>query len=120
MVARRNIYKGVYMQRGGGIGTAVSTIFRMLVPFLKRNAHTVLKSQPVKRAIRVAKRSAVKTAGQAAKDLLSGKNPKEGAKLNLREAQAKVEQALIPRSNKVNKKKKSAKRVSRIGPKPLL
>ena len=47
MVLRRNLYKGVYLQRGGGIGAVVSSLFRLLVPFIKRGAGTALKSQVV-------------------------------------------------------------------------
>ena len=55
----------------------------------------MLKSAPVKAALKSAKKSAIKTAGAAAKDLLSGKNPKANASLNLKAAQHDIENAVI-------------------------
>ena len=98
MVLRRNLYKGVYLQRGGGIGAVISSLFRMLVPFIKKGAGTALKSQVVKRALRgslkAARKSAIRAAGDATGDILSGKNPKTKAKVNLQKARAGIEKAL--------------------------
>lgn len=122
MVVRRNLYKGVYLQRGGGFGTVVSTLFRVLVPWLKRGAGAALKSETVRRAVRgslkAAKSSAVKAAGDATRDLLSGKNPKAGAKLNLSQAKQGIERALdraLLTTKKIAPTRPKAKKVKRVG-----
>ena len=107
MVLRRNIYRGVYHQRGNGVGAILSGLFRLLTPFIRRGAKAALKSAPVKAALKSAKRSAVKTVGYAAKDILSGKSPKANAKLNLKEAQAGIERALLTSSSSTRQKKRS-------------
>lgn len=106
MVARRNIYKGVYLQRGHGIGSVLSGLFRVLVPFLKRGAKTALRSKPVRRALNSAKNSAVKAAGNAASEVLAGRNPKARAKIDLRKAQAGIERALLGQQVKGNIKRR--------------
>ena len=95
MVLRRNIYKGIYLQRGSGFGAVLSGLFRFLVPFLKRGATTALKSAPVRRALSSAKKSAVSAAGNAAMDLVSGKNPIPQAKINLKTAKKDITKALL-------------------------
>jgi hypothetical protein len=94
MVLRRNIYKGVYLQRGSGIGSIISSIFRVLVPFLKTGAKAAIKSAPARKLFKAAKNTAVKTAGTMARDVLSGRSSKASAKLNLKKAQAGIENAL--------------------------
>ena len=98
MVLRRNIYRGVYTQRGVGVTAVLSGLFRLLTPFIRRGAKAALKSAPVKAALKSAKKSAVKTVGQATSDLLSGRNPKKGARMNLKRAQAGIERALMTTS----------------------
>lgn len=124
MVLRRNIYRGVYHQRGNGVGSILSGLFRLLTPFIKRGAKAALRSQPVRRALKSAKKSAIKTAASAATDLISGKNPKQNAQLNLKQAQLNIEKALTGPSSGVKKKKlnKPVKRkiIAPMGPnKPL-
>ena len=104
MVLRRNIYRGVYHQKGNGVGSILSGLFRLLTPFIKRGAKAALRSQPVRRALKTAKRSAIKTATSAASDLIAGKNPKKNAQLNLKQAQLNIEKAITgappPKKNK--------------------
>lgn len=106
MVLRRNIYRGVYHQKGNGVGSILSGLFRLLTPFIKRGAKAALRSQPVRRALKTAKRSAIKTATSAASDLIAGKNPKKNAQLNLKQAQLNIEKA-ITGAPPLKKKKKA-------------
>lgn len=94
MVARRNIYKGVYLQRGSGIGTVISSIFRALVPWIKRGAGALVKSRPVKRLAKRAGQSALKAAGSFASDVVAGQNAKKSAKVNLKQVQQGLSKAL--------------------------
>ena len=104
MVVRRNIYRGVYHQKGNGVGSILSGLFRLLTPFIKKGAKAALRSQPVKRALKSAKRSALKTAATAATDLIAGKNPKQNAKINLHQAQRDIEKAIINPPQKLKRK----------------
>lgn len=110
MTFRRNPYRAHYLQQGRGFGSVISGLFRLLTPFIKRGAAAALKSKPVKRAIRSAKRSAVKTAASAASDLLSGKNPAQRAKLNLKQAQSDIEKALTSAGGENKAARSAAKR----------
>lgn len=118
MVVRRNIYKGVYLQRGNGIGSVLSGLFRVLVPFIKTGATSIAGSAPVQRAVKSAKKSAIKVAGNAAGELLSGRNPREKAKIDLKRAQSDIERAFTTPEPLKQKKKKKKKVVTtgRIAP----
>ena len=105
MVLRRNIYRGVYHQKGNGVGSILSGLFRLLTPFIKRGAKAALRSQPVRRALKTAKRSAIKTATSTASDLIAGKNPKKNAQLNLKQAQLNIEKAITGAPPPKKKKK---------------
>lgn len=104
MVLRRNIYKGVYLQRGSGFGTVLSGLFRFLVPFLKRGGKAALKSPAIRRALSSAKKSAVNVAGTAAMDVLKGKNPVPNAKVNVKTAKRNITQAILASPKKRQKK----------------
>ena len=108
MVLRRNIYRGVYHQKGNGVGSILSGLFRLLTPFIKRGAKAALRSQPVQRALKTAKRSAIKTAATAASDLIAGQNPKKNARLNLQQATRNIEKAITSAPQPQKKKKKAA------------
>ena len=86
--------QGVYHQKGNGVGSVLSGLFRLLTPFIKRGAKAALRSQPVRRALQSAKKSAIKTATVAASDLIAGKNIKQNAQLNLKQAQRNIEKAI--------------------------
>jgi len=109
MVLRRNIYKGVYLQRGSGFGTVLSGLFRFLVPFLKKGTTAALKSAPVRRAITSAKKSAVSAAGNAAMNVVSGKNPLPQAKQNLQTAKEDIAKALLVKPTLPPKTRKRGK-----------
>lgn len=129
MVMRRNLYKGVYLQKGAGIGAVLSSLFRVLVPFLKKGAKAAIKSAPVKRAFKSAKKAALVGATDIAKDVIGGRNPKTKAKLNLKAAQRGIERALedpfedVPRVKKKRRQNRVAKSrviVTKPGLAPLL
>lgn len=94
MVLRRNFYRGVYHQRGSGIGAVLSGLFRLLTPWIKRGAQAAIKSRPLKSALRAASKSALSTAATAASDIIAGKSPKANAKLNLQRAQKNITKAV--------------------------
>lgn len=121
MVVRRNIYKGVYLQRGNGFGSVLSGLFRVLVPFIKNSAKAAVRSAPAQRALKSAKKSAIKAAGNAAGEILSGRNPKDRAKIDLKRAQEGIEKAIFKGSSpkpsvKTKRRKASSGRSRSIAP----
>ena len=94
MVLRKSIYKGVYFQRGHGIGSILSGLFRLLVPFVKRGASAAIKSPHLKKVLQSAKKSALTAAGSVASDIIKGKSPKKSAKVSIQKAQVDIEKAV--------------------------
>ena len=94
MVVRRNIYKGVYLQRGSGVGSILSLIFRSLVPWIKRGATALVKSKSVRWLAKSAGKTAAKSAASLAQDVLTGNSSKASAKNNLQNAKRGLQAAL--------------------------
>lgn len=88
MSPRRNIYRGVYLQRGTGIGVVFSSIFRALVPWIKRGAGAILKSKAVQNLAKKAGKSALKAAGSYATDAVA---KKLGDKIDVKQARKGLE-----------------------------
>lgn len=94
------------MQRGSGIGTIVSSIFRALVPWIRKGATALVKSAPAKRLAKRATKTALKAAGNFAGDVVSGKNVKNSAKVNIAQVQKGLEKALTKIADPPPKKQK--------------
>lgn len=91
MSPRRQIYRGVFMQRGSGIGVIISSIFRALVPWIKRGATTLLKSSSVRNIAKKAGKSVLKSAGSMAASKL---NKALAGKVDLKRARKGIQSAL--------------------------
>lgn len=100
-------HRGAYLQgqRGRGIGSILSALFRGLVPVLKSSAKTVLKEaarkggristkaaakQVAKKVFKTAKKNAVRAGVNAAINALEGKDVKAGAKRDLAAARSDI------------------------------
>lgn len=106
MVVRRNIYKGVYLQRGSGIGSVLSLIFRALVPWVKRGASAIMKSKSVRQLAKKAGTTAIQSASKLATDVITGKSAKKSASVNLKQAKRGLQEALSKAIQPPVKKKK--------------
>ena len=106
MVMRRNIYKGVYLQRGSGVGSVLSLIFRSLVPWIKKGATALVRSKSVRKLAKSAGTTAAKSAASLARDVISGTSSKAGAKQNLQNAKRGLQMALSKAMQPTPPKKK--------------
>lgn len=79
------------MQRGSGIGVIISSIFRALVPWIKRGATTLLKSSSVRNLAKKAGKSALKSVGSMAASKL---NKALAGKIDLKRARKGIQSAL--------------------------
>lgn len=79
------------MQRGSGIGVIISSIFRALVPWIKRGATTLLKSSSVRNLAKKAGKSALKSVGSMAASKL---NKALAGKVDLKRARKGIQSAL--------------------------
>lgn len=106
MVVRRNIYKGVYLQRGSGVGSVLSLIFRALVPWIKRGASALIRSKSVRRLAASAGKTAVKSASKMAQQAIAGTATKQTTAANLKRAKRGIQEALSKAIQPEPKKKK--------------
>ena len=104
------------VQRGRGIGSILSSIFRKIAPFAKTILNIGRKAaatKPVQEVLKSAKKEALKTGVQIADDALKGKNIKDSIKSNAGIAAKSVAQTAIGEAKKMINdpvKKRSAKR----------
>lgn len=92
------------VQRGRGIGSILSSIFRKIAPF----ARTILNigkkaatSKPAQEVFRSAKNEALKTGIQIADDALQGKNVRESIRSNAEKAAKTVAQSALGEAKKM-------------------
>ena len=104
------------VQKGRGIGSILSSIFRKIAPFAKTILNIGRKAaatKPVQEVLKSAKKEALKTGVQIADDALKGKNIKDSIKSNAGIAAKSVAQTAIGEAKKMINdpvKKRSAKR----------
>lgn len=92
------------VQRGRGIGSILSSIFRKIAPFAKTILNIGKKAvatKPVQEVLRSAKSEALKTGVQIADDALQGKNIKESIRSNAQSAAKSVAQTAIGEAKKM-------------------
>jgi len=116
MVAKRYIYRGIYHQRGQGIGALLGTLFKTLVPKLSSGVRALARSSTVKRAITSVGKEAVKAGKSAILNASKGKQLKPAVKESLRGAQKRIAAATFtpeqpcakkPRNKPLKKKQKN-------------
>ena len=95
MVAQRLVYKGLYRQRGHGIGNLVGQLFRHIVPSLASGVKTLVKSKGVRRTAKAAAKSVLQTGIKAISDASKGKPVQKGLSSNLRRAKKRIAEAAL-------------------------
>lgn len=120
------VHRGPYLQRGRGIGSFLSSLFRSVVPVLKTVGTNVLKSGLVKDVGRTLADSAVKGGLRLATTALDGGSLKESFGSSVSDAKRAVSQVIKgqqPQSRSSGVKRAAAatsssrgRRVSRAGP----
>ncbi len=107
-----NPYKGVYWQKGSGLGGTFKKFWKWIVPIFQKHALPKLKT-----GLEVLGEEGLSTVKNIAKDVISGKNFKDSAESNIDTAvgnlQKKVEQNLEGeglKTDTINKKRKQNKK----------
>jgi hypothetical protein len=94
------LHRGPYVQRGDiqrgrGIGSTLSSMFKGVIPAMKLMGHKLLESPITQKILKTAKRSAIDAGLNVAKDTLQGKNLKESLKENVATAKKSVTDSLL-------------------------
>ena len=102
-------------QRGKGIGSILSSIFRAVVPVASKIGQSILKSPVTRGVLQSAKDSALAAAADLATDALRGNDIKEGLQRNLEKAKHRVADVIDPQISAVpSSKPRPARRVYRV------
>jgi hypothetical protein len=83
------------VQRGRGIGSTLSAMFKGVIPAAQMMGKQVLASPLTKTVLKAAKRSARDAGLQLATDVLQGKRVKESLKENVSTAKKAVKKSLL-------------------------
>jgi D-alanyl-D-alanine carboxypeptidase len=99
------------MQKGHGIGSILSSVFRNLLPVVKKIGTRILKSKVTKRVGKAAAKAALRGGIDIVADTLHGENVKGSVKKNIKVASRKVANSLItPKRPRKPAKKAKAKK----------
>jgi hypothetical protein len=125
MLIKHGIHKGPYLQRGRGIGSLLSSLFRSVVPALKTVGAKVLKSGLVRDVGKSLADSAVRSGLQLATTALDGGSMKGSLGSSITDAKRAVSQVIKERqldssagnsSSSNGRKRVAPKRLSRANP----
>ena len=115
------VHRGVYIQRGRGLGKIISRIFGKLIPFFGKASSKVLKSATGAAAKRVAKKSlkklgtaALKTAANAATKAIAGDSKediKAGVSKDIQSARKDLANTI---QSEINSREKGAKKRKKL------
>lgn len=89
------LHRGPHVQRGRGVGSTLSAMFKDVFPAAQIIGKKVLASPLTKKVLKTAKRSAVDAGLQIAKDVLHGKKLKESLNENVSSAKKSVKKSLL-------------------------
>lgn len=102
-----SVYRGRYIQRGQGIGSILSSLWKTVYPAVKSLLTGLSRSPITKKVIKAAKKSAIDAGLNIAADTLSGENVGASIKKN---AGVMGVDVLDQLKSKPAKKRKNAKR----------
>lgn len=117
MVAKKFIYRGIYHQRGQGIGALLGSLFSKMVPALSSGVRALARSTTVRKAVKAAGKEAIKTGLSAASKASRGEDVSPTVKSGLARAKKRIAAAALgpscpkrkkPRKKLVKHKKKTA------------
>lgn len=111
------IHRGPYVQRGFGIGSFLSGIFRKIVPSLFKAGKKIVNSDVAKQALKAGKEAVIDGAVSLASDAIRGEDVKKNFGENLQSARAKVADAMIDGLNEQKQKRQTMEFVDEMGAK---
>jgi hypothetical protein len=106
------LHRGPYIQRGRGIGSSLTAMFKGAIPALKLFGEKIIQSPVTKEIVKTAKRSALDAGLNVASDLLKGKKIKQSVSENVDTAKKAVTNSLVTALEKA--------KVDTVGKKPVV
>jgi hypothetical protein len=106
------LHRGPYIQRGRGIGSSLTAMFKGAIPALKLFGEKIIQSPVTKEIVNTAKRSALDAGLNVASDLLKGKKIKQSVSENVDTAKKAVTNSLVTALEKA--------KVDTVGKKPVV
>lgn len=95
------LHRGPYIQRGRGIGSSLTAMFKDVVPALKLIGEKVIQSPVTKEIVKAGKRAAI----DVATDVLRGKKLKSSISENVDTAKKAVSKSLVSALEKAKETK---------------
>ena len=89
------LHRGPYVQRGEGIGSTLTSMFKGVYPALQAMGQKLMNSSITQKVLKTAKRSAVDAGLNVAKDVLKGKKIGESLSENISAAKKAVTDSLV-------------------------
>ena len=93
-------HRGPIIQRGKGLGSLLSSLFRKVVPAITSIGKSIIKSPVAKNVLSAAKDAAIDAGLNLASDVVSGKNLKSSLNENIGRARITIGDSLRPRQGK--------------------
>ena len=89
------LHRGPYIQRGRGIGSSLTAMFKGVIPALQLLGDKVMQSPITKEVIKTGKRAALDAGLNVASDVLGGKKLKPSLSENVTTAKKAVTKSLL-------------------------
>lgn len=89
------LHRGPYIQRGRGIGSSLTAMFKGVIPALQLFGDKVMQSPITKEVIKTGKRAALDAGLNVASDVLGGKKLKPSLSENVTTAKKAVTKSLL-------------------------
>jgi hypothetical protein len=100
------LHRGPYIQRGRGFGSALSSVYRGVVPKMRAAGQKVLDSPLTKDVLKTAKNAALEGGLNIATDLLKGKKLRKSVGENVTTAKKLVTDLLVTALSRGRKRKR--------------
>ena len=106
------LHRGPYIQRGRGVGSSLTAMYKGVVPALKLFGEKIIQSPVTKELLNKGKRTLVDASLNLASDVLAGKKIKPSISENVATAKKAVTKSLVSALEKA--------KVASIGKKPVV
>lgn len=108
------LHRGPFIQRGRGLGSTLSALFKGVVPAMQVMGQKLLASPITQNFLKTAKRSALEAGLNVTSDALRGKKLKESISENLTTAKKAVTDSLVSALDKAKVSSVGSSQVGRV------
>jgi hypothetical protein len=108
------LHRGPFIQRGRGIGSTLSAVFKDVVPAVKVMGQKVVDSPITQKVVKTAKRSALEAGLNVATDVLEGRDFEESLSQNVSTAKRAVKDSLKQALNEAKVSRKTGAKKARL------